>query len=285
MKKWIGYTCYVIAALVVFIYLLFPSQEIKQYMLQQSAALGPDVSVELDRVDLNLPPGLVFTNLKLFFQGSAAFDSSQLKLTPRYVSLFSSAKALNIKGKAYNGDLNGRASVENASKPIYATDLAFEDIQLDKIAILSELVPHQVSGIAEGKVVYSSGSESFGEGNARLMIKQCRVELGAPIFGFTELSVGTLKATLELKGRQANVQEITIDGRQVSGNASGEIRLRQPLSESRIQLSGVIKPRPSFIKELGKVVPSQLLSGGNFVRNGVPFRISGSVERPNFSLR
>lgn len=285
MKKWIGYTVYGIAALVVFIYLLFPAQEIKQYIMRQSAALGPDVSIELDKVDLSLPPGLRLYSLKLFYKGSAAFDSSQLKLTPRYSSLFTSAKGFNIRGNAYSGDLNGRASVKRASKPEYATDLAFDEIQLDQIAILSELVPHQVSGIADGKVVYSSGSGGFGEGSARLMIKQCRVELGAPIFGFTELTVGTLKATLELKGEQANVKEITIDGRQVSGNASGEIRLRQPLSQSRIQLSGVIKPRPSFIKELGKVVPSQLLSGGNFVRNGIPFRISGSVERPNFSLR
>ena len=285
MKKWIGYTAYVIAAVVVFLYFLFPSDAIKQYIVQQSAALGPDVAIELDHVDPSLPPGLLLSNLKLFFKGNAAFDSSQLKLTPRYLSLFTSAKGLNIKGKAYNGDLNGRASLENASKPQYATDLAFSDIHLDKIAILSEMLPHQVSGMADGKVVYSSGSSGFGEGSAQMMIKQCRVELGAPIFGFTELNVGTLKADLELKGQKATVKEITIDGRQVSGNASGEIRLRQPLPQSRIQLSGVIKPRPSFIKELGKVVPSQLLSGGNFVRNGVPFRISGSVERPNFSLR
>ena len=285
MKKWIGYTAYVIAALAVFIYLLFPSQEIKQYIVRQAAALDPEVSVELEKVDLSLPPGLQLSNLKLFYKGSAAFDSSRVKLTPRYVSLFTPAKGFNVKGKAYNGELNGRASVESASNSKYTANLAFDEIELAKIAILSEMVPHQVSGIADGKVVYSSDSGGFGEGNARLMIKQCRVELGAPIFGFTELSVGTLKATLELKGRQADVKEITIDGRQVSGNASGEIRLRQPLSESRIQLSGVIKPRPSFIKELGKVVPSQLLSGGNFVRNGVPFRISGSVERPNFSLR
>ncbi len=285
MKKRIAYILYACAALTVFLYVLFPSGKIREHLVSQAASLGPDVSMRMDDVALSLPPGLTLTNLEVLFRKRPVFVSPELRITPKYLSLFSGTRVFHIKGAAYEGTLKGRAALESQAPPNYLTDMNFQEIRVEKIEALSELKPHQLFGIADGHIRYAAGSGDFGEGNAEVTIKECRVELGSPVFGLRDLTVGTVSAVLELKGRQADVKEIRINGSQVTGSANGRISLRQPLSQSRLQIIGIIKPHSSFVKKLSKTLPSQLLSGVDFLEKGIPFRVTGSIGRPSFSLR
>ncbi len=285
MKKWTAYIIYGIIALLVFLYLLFPSGPVKQAIVRQLEARVPGLEVAIDDVAPSLPPGLTVINLQVAQENRPVFRSSRLTFTPAYLTLLSQRKMFNFKGEAYEGTFNGRGAVEPASKPQYSADLVFSGIQLAKIDALTGQLPHQVSGVAEGRIQYDAKTGSFGEGEAEATIKECRVTLASPVFGFESLAVGTVNALLELKGNAAQVKHIRINGSQVTGNASGTIGLRRPLTRSRLELKGTIKPHPSFIKELGQAVPSQILSMGDYVEKGVPFRISGTLERPRISLR
>ncbi len=285
MKKWSAYIIYGIIALLVFLYLLFPSGPVKQAIVRQVESRAPAVAVAIEDIAPTLPPGISVKNLQVSHQDQPVFRSSRLSVTPAYLTLFSQRKRFNFKGEVYEGTLNGRGAVETAPKPFYSADLAFSGVRLGKIEALTEMVRHQVDGIAEGRVQYDTKTGSFGEGEAEATIKECRVTLETPLFGFESLEVGTVDTVLELKGNTARVKQIRINGRQVTGNASGTIGLHRPLNRSRLDLKGTVKPHPSFIKELGRAVPSRILSMGDYVEKGVPFRISGTLEQPKISLR
>ncbi len=285
MKKWIGYITYGIIILVAFLYILFPSKEIRDYLIYQVNQAAPDVSIDIGAVAPSLPPGLKFSDLDVTLQNRPVFNASEMTVVPRYLSLFSAEKTFRLKGDVYQGVLTGDASVKAASNPQYSADLDFDAIQVNAIAQLKELLPHQIAGSAKGSVNYSTEGGPWGQGDAEVTVSECRIEFKPSLFGVKDLSLGRVTAVIELENRQASIKEIIVKGSHVSGNASGTLELRQPLSRSRVQLEGTLKPHPSLIKELGQSVPKQLLSQGDYLEKGIPFRLSGTIDRPNFSLR
>ncbi|MEZ4550720.1 MAG: hypothetical protein R2874_09660 [Desulfobacterales bacterium] len=80
-------------------------------------------------------------------------------------------------------------------------------------------------------------------------------------------------------------KNINIDGRDILATATGSVILRQPVTASTINITGEIKPHPAFIKKLGNLFPTEMFSRNQTKTGGLPFRITGSLERPNFALR
>lgn len=285
MKKWIAYITYVIIIFAAFLYVLFPSAEIKTFIIQQAEQISPGASVAIGKIVPSFPPGLKFSNLDVSVGNKAVFNASEINITPRYLSLLSAEKSFRLNGIVYNGQLSGDANVKNASSSEYSADIIFDGMQVNEIEALKDLMPHQFSGAAEGRIQYSSEDGVWGNGDAEVTITGCRIEFKPPLFGFKDMALGRVNAVVQLQNRQISIKEILVNGKQVKGNASGTIGLKRPLPRSTVRLNGKIKPHPSLIKELSGIVPSQLLSRRNYVDEGVPFNISGTLDQPNFSLK
>lgn len=284
MKKWLFYIVFAAAAAAAFLYLLFPSEQVRQYIIRQVGQQYPAISVELRRTSPCLPAGLQMMDLRLFRRGRMVFESSRMRVIPRYLSLFSARKRFHIAGSASGGRFEGEVAIESASPPVYAADISFQGIEIEKIAAVSEFMPHQLYGAAQGSVSYSTKGGGFGQGRADIRIKQSRIDLKTPMFGFQGVSAGTVTAELKIDGSRALVEEIQLEGSQVSGSASGTIRLKRPLKRSRLDLSGSIRLHPAFVKKLGQAVPEQVFPVRNFVEKPISFRIAGTAERPRYSL-
>ncbi len=285
MKKWLAYIAYVLIIMAAFLYILFPSAEIKNYIIQRAGQISPSVSIAIGNVKPCFPPGLRFSNLEISTRRQSVFSASKINVIPKYLSLFSRNKTFGIKGIVYEGKLEGEASIENTSKSEYATEISFAGVQVHAIQALKELMPHEVYGTADGRIRYVTKNGFWGNGEAEITINDCRVVLKPPIFGFNDLAPGEVNAVLELQDRRMSVKKITVDGKQLTGNASGTVGLQRSISSSTVKLNGMVKPHPSLIKELGRSVPSKLFSKRDYVDKGIPFSISGTIERPNFSLR
>ncbi len=79
------------------------------------------------------------------------------------------------------------------------------------------------------------------------------------------------------------IKETIIKGNQAGGDISGTITLKNPSGKSILNLSGTIKPQPSLIAKLGGMASLFLKQKqGN---TGFPFKITGTLEKPNFSLK
>ncbi|MBS3757672.1 MAG: type II secretion system protein GspN [Desulfobacterales bacterium] len=285
MKKWIAYIAYVIIILAAFLYLLFPSADIKNYIIQRAERFSPAVSVAIGSVSPCLAPGLKFSDLDISLRGQAVFNASEIRIRPKYLSLLSENKTFLVKGDVYGGTLDGKARIKNRSGSEYSSDVTFVDVQIRHIGVLNEILPHEIYGDAAGSIQYTTKNGSWGNGEAEITITGCRLELKPPIFGVKDLAPGKVNAVIKFQNRRASVQKITVDGEQMAGNVSGTIDLDRQLANSRLRLSGTIKPYPSLIKELGKSVPSHLLSKSDYADKGIAFRVSGTIGRPNFSLR
>ena len=79
--------------------------------------------------------------------------------------------------------------------------------------------------------------------------------------------------------RNITLNQFEINGRQLAGDASGSIKIAHPINKSRINISGNIKPHPTLIKEIGSLFVKKMKNGG------IPFRISGTLESPDFAIK
>ena len=94
-----------------------------------------------------------------------------------------------------------------------------------------------------------------------------------------------LRLRVELIDRRIRISRLSVKGQEVNGNATGTIVLREPFDASALNISGQILPHPSFIRDLAGMIPAGMISEKTISGGGIPFRISGTLANPAFSLK
>jgi hypothetical protein len=71
----------------------------------------------------------------------------------------------------------------------------------------------------------------------------------------------------------------------LEGKITGTIELRQPLEQSRLNLTGNAKPQPELFARLQETIPEGVVNTRALGTRGVTFRIRGSLDSPDVSMR
>ncbi|MGB5746529.1 MAG: type II secretion system protein GspN, partial [Desulfobacterales bacterium] len=111
-KKTLLYTAYIIGLTVFFLYFLFPSDAVKDYVAYKISQGNPDISVTIDRVNPVLPPGIKLHAVGIAHGNKALIDLDSVKITPGLLSFFSSTKTARFKGRVKAGTVQGRAEID-----------------------------------------------------------------------------------------------------------------------------------------------------------------------------
>ena len=279
MKKWLSYILYIVCVTIFFLYYLFPGEAFTAYINHHINGLLPGYKISSDQAMPSFPPGLKLKSPAIYKQNKPIIGADQFKIRPAYLSLLSGNKTFFIDGAAYDGHMEGRADIAFNSKPKINLNLAFSGIQISQIQSLREFVAYEITGAARGKIFYNNGEANNDKGNAEITISDSSIKFTPSFFGIDKLSFTAIDAQFEMINRKITLKHFEINGRQLSGNAKGSINLAHSINKSRISISGTLKPHPELIKEIGSIFSKKMKNGG------VPFRISGTLERPDFSLK
>jgi type II secretion system protein N len=286
MKKTVAYIIYTLAATMIFLYYLFPSDALENYMAYHVSRLWPPLQIETGQMSPSLPPGLKVDNPVIYRERQAIAGADWIKLMPAWVSLFSNQKEVRFRGGAYQGGFTGTAAFsESGASSVSDLELVFGGIQIGQIPGISALVPHGVTGDVSGKVHLGNIGSPSGQGSMEMTIIDGLLSLNPPVLEIRELSFKSIELTADLADGRIRITRFDVNGQQVNINASGTIVLREPLDASAVNISGKILPHPSFIRNLSGVVPPGLISERTISSGGIPFRISGTMANPGFSLR
>ena len=286
MKKWFAYAAYVLIAAIVCLYYLFPSGSVVDYIQYQASCSIPDCKLSIRQAKPAFPPGLTLYGPELVWQSKPVFTADWFKVRPEYTSVFSSEKLFDFTGEAYGGEFAGTVTVTpGQSAPQSQLKLEFKDFLLNQITVLKNSMTHEISGLAHGKIEFDNRSDPRGQGNAQINVSDCVLKFNPPLFGINQLGFKAIKGELELANQRVVIKELNVDSLDVSGSASGTIVLNAPIEKSSLNIAGRIIPQPAFIKKMGSLFPMALLSEKKLREGGIPFRISGTAEHPNFSMR
>ena len=82
------YGLYVLAAIVFFIYYLFPSDKIKNYVISGFSKINPTINISIDHIRPAFPPGLKLYKVSFYHMDNTLLETEQIKVVPNFLSLF-----------------------------------------------------------------------------------------------------------------------------------------------------------------------------------------------------
>jgi len=183
MKKWLLYSIYIIAASAFFIYWLFPSDTIKDYIILKAGESNPDLTITIDRVKPNFPPGLKFYDVSLSNKENPTIDAEWIKVVPKFLTIFSDQKTFSFKGRTCEGSLDGEATItESETGPRMTVDADLAGILMKDIHAIQDPSAYQISGILDGKITYTREKANEALINAKLTASDANFEVLGSVF-------------------------------------------------------------------------------------------------------
>ena len=284
-KKQLLYGIYIIAVAVFFMYTLFPSDIVATYVTSRLNKVNPDINIDVDRVSLAFPLGLKLHDTSVYYLSTEVLKTDNLKIVPSFLSLFRSKIVFFFKGSAYEGKLEGRGEFDK-NKPGQQAVIAVKltGMKINDIAAVKQFLGRSIAGLLEGTFTYRNSGKLDRELDAGFIISDGELEILVPILKQKSIHFAKLETNIMIKNERVNIKRCTMTSDELNGSISGLVNLKEPLNQSRLRLSGLIKPMPEFLEKLGKDLPVNLLPKKLLSKKVVRIRIYGSIDQPRFFM-
>jgi len=268
---------YIGAAAAVFLYVGFPSEALHRHVSHRLSASLPGLSVEIGAVRPTLTAGLDLQDVRITYAQNPAAAFERVRIQPDLLSLFLARTGYSFTGSLGGGQIAGRAEVDStgpASK--ISLDARIDGILIQQVDRLRSLYGSRLSGRLDGHL----HTTEAGALNGKLTITEGQIDLASPLLAQSRFTFRTVDADLTLQNRNLLLRSGRLKGNELDADVSGTIALDPPQAASAMNLTGRVTPHHAFLSRAEGSIPQGLLRR----RAGIPFRISGPLDAPGFSL-
>jgi len=277
------YLIYFFITTVIFLYLLFPSEAAKQFLMTNLNQINPDVEIAFERVKPVFPPGLGLSDVQIFHRRDPVFKAEKVKVALGILPLFVLRPTLKFNCDAYEGSLKGKAGVSVLNLSNISADVRLKNVNIESIDALHMVVPqYDLSGKINGNI---KGSTQTDEGvflKSGLRLTDFSVEFLTPLYGLHDLLFTEIETEFEMNGTLLKIDRLVAKGDDLSGNVSGTVTIKQPIQRSKLNIKGEVNPGPNIIKELGELEPMVSVFLKNRSGKGIPINLNGTLNNPGF---
>lgn len=278
-----AWAVYVLGAALVFLYVLFPSELLKEYLANRIHQAHPNLTVEIGRLKPGFPPALRLYDVSVFHSGWSIADLEHLKISPNMISLFLETTHISFKGNGYGGNFKGGMEIiKKNDDPEMVIDADLAGIQVDRLEALRAFTTHRLSGTLEGTLTVTNQMPRQAL-TGDLVLTDGKIELSPPLLAQKELTFDSIEARLMFNGHSLTIEHCELIGNQLDGEVAGSIRFSNHSSSKILDLTGNVRPHAELVARLGNQVP-KLLQNKNLQTRGVPFKIEGPMESPTYSF-
>jgi type II secretion system protein N len=283
-KRTLLYTAYVFGLTIFFLYILFPSEAVKDYMAYTMSRGNPDIRVTIDRVSPVLPPGIKLHDVGIAHGNMALIDLDSVKITPGLLSFFTSTKTARFKSRVSAGSVHGLAQIDQRNdRQAEKIEGTISGVQVQGIPALKRLTVHQVSGNLSGDFLIDGAGPSRSM-TGKLTLSDCRIEFDQPVIGQSSLGFSKINADLVLNNGKLKIKKCRARGNQLDADISGTIDLKTDSRRDTLNLNGSVTPHHGLLAKIENSMPADLLRPKKAGKAAIPFKIGGTVEVPEFRL-
>jgi type II secretion system protein N len=277
-KSWgYGYAAYGLAAVLVLLYVFFPSEALRTHIARRVNAALPGLTVTIGEIRPSLPAAVMLKSVDIRHGDTPVLTIERLRIAPRVQSWLRDAGRYALSGSAGGGEISGEARSEpDGAASLAGLSLRLEGAQMEKIAGLQGVYGSRLSG----RLTVELNSKEPGGLAGRLTATEAQVELAQPIFDQKTLTFRTVDAELSLQNRSLTLRSGRLRGDELDADIAGTIALDPATAPNALRLNGRLVPHREFIARMeGKLPPNFLRR-----RGGLSFRLTGSLAEPGFSL-
>lgn len=245
-NKFLWLTVYAIVITGVFLYILFPSPLVLQCL--KNAAFSSGWILEAGTLHPSLPLGMKLKDLTVSSvekPADAIFHGRLLDLQFSPLSIFRERKTLNFSGKAYGGSFDGNAGFAWSNRRYAPAEgkINFQNIDLARCNSHAFTLLKGMTGQARGSAFYirNDATNTPPAGKLSLHLQQGAYHLPESFLGFSRIEFDRGEIQAQLKNSVLKLEKFDIYGIQVNCFLNGDIQLADRMTESRLNLKGVLE--------------------------------------------
>jgi len=273
-NKWFLYSVYTVALATFFVYYLFPTEQLKTFVVMQVTRINPALRVTAANAGLMLPPGVRLQRVQVDHDNAPLLFADDLVILPHLRTLLSDRKLYSFRMKTHEGDVTGTAEIDGNGQ--VTIDAVVAGLRLSSIPLLKRLSANHIEGILDGNFAYIAGGSKPEALNITLDINDMAVTLKAPLFTFDRVRFDKVHADAVLRNQRLEITRVALTGDQIEGHLAGSASLNTDLMRSIVNLNGTVMPQKQFLENSGFQVSGSILAGLK-AGGGIPVRISGPL--------
>jgi type II secretion system protein N len=283
-KQRLLYTIYFICTTVFFLYLLFPSEAAKQFLMVHLNQINRDVQISFETVDPAFPPGVELDSVTVFHRNERVFVAEAVDLSIGILPLFILRPTVKFKCDAYDGQVAGKVGVSAFDVRKVSADIRLKNLNIGGIEAFHMALPqYDFFGIVSGSVTGNTRGKNGLSLKSGLRLADGRIEFITPLYGLDNLSFTEMETEFEIDGMLLKIDRLTAEGSDLTGSIAGTVNIKYPVRRSKLNLKGEVTPGPDIIKKLGELEPMISV----FLRNrsgkkGLPINLNGTLDNPGF---
>jgi len=283
-KSTILYTDYVVGTTLFFLYYLFPSEAVRDYVAYEISRGNPGIAVSIDHVSPVLPPGIKLNAVGIARGNNELFSLDSLVITPGLMSFFSSTKSARFTGRVNAGTVSGSAQADSrGDRGIEKVHGTLSGIPLQAIPLLQRLSDHKISGDLGGEFMID-GVWPERTMIGQLLLSNPRIDFEKPVIGLPSLQFAKVDADLAMNQGRLNVKKLSARGSQLDAELSGTIALRGTGRSNRLNINGSVTPHHGFVAAMKNSIAAGFLRQKKGGKTAISFTVGGTVAKPDFKL-
>jgi len=267
-----GFVLYAMAILIVFIYIQFPYDALKDRLEQTlSSTFGSEVA--LGHMHAHLPLGLAADGLDI----NAVPVATRVIFYPQFTRLFFGRFGVDITAQLLTGEIDG--FVTTPVRRVGKTVEIVLDAQGVDSASFSKLLPAHIQprGIISGHAQVNGPPDSIDKvsGVVSLVWKDGSLPLSIPTVPLDAIAFKSIEMDANLDKGMLTIERGELSG-DISGTVKGAIRVRELFERSRLNLTGEVM--------LPEGMKGMLGIKGQDASAGLKFSLRGTLGSPRFRI-
>ncbi len=276
---WLAYGCGYFVALVLFAYLTFPYDRLKERIVSEFNAhqTGPSPSrLELDDISSYWLSGVEAEGVRLISQAPPPTDASKKPEPPHVMtieaaharlsllSLLIGNRVITFGADAFGGKLSGEVKDSESERTV---DVELEDIDLSQIPLVAEAIGLPAFGKVSGSIELVTPEARLSKAEGKLSLKITELAVGdgkakiRDTIALPRIEAGELVLEAEVKGGQVKITQFSATGPDLEFSADGNVRLRDQPELSSVNFTAKFKFTDRYANK-NEVTKGLLGSGG-----------------------
>lgn len=250
--KFMAYPTLYVACLMLFFYLAFPWNRLKDRVIAEIAlkAQKPKSAiqrVEIDDLDSYWFTGVEATGVRIYLPPSddagadkdkpaeSVIKVDELNARLQILPLFLGQLRVKFWAHAFNGDIKGTVPVKASSGSV---EVQFADVDLSYVDVIKDTIGIPIKGIATGKLELTAEGGKFSKASGMLDLAINGVSVGdgkskiKNQIALPEAKLGDLVIAAEAKDGALKITKFEANGTDIELAGDGKINVREPANNS-----------------------------------------------------
>ena len=282
----LAYTLYGLVAFLVFLYITFPYDLLRQRIVEQFRR--EDLQLAIARLQPDFPLGVELQQIRLLTSPAASTRAlahlDSLQAQPNFFAFATKMLDVQLTARLYSGHLAGnvRTEMANGAAP-WEFQAHFSDLQVEQYPLVQKDNTAFLRGRLEGDITATldrAGLLQQGVVNLRMQPLVFVGNEGLQLPLQREVTCDSLQSQLQLKAGQWQLLSFNCRGEDLTIQARGTIQWQQPLRESAMDLHVQMRSEATFKQEIDLI--GTLVRRRPDRRGVLSFSIRGTFGQPRF---